>query len=112
MPNVRLAAVVLTTGVLAMVGIAGALECGGRLVSIGNSPWEVQAICGAPAEIDDSVEIILKPAYDPSGHVAGHWPIAVPKSVWTYNFGPSRLIYVLTFLEGKLAKMETGGYGY
>jgi hypothetical protein len=60
--------------------------------------------------MDDSVEVILKPAYDPDGHVAAHLPIAVPKSAWTYTFGPTRLIYVLTFLEGKLVKMETGGY--
>jgi hypothetical protein len=38
--------------------------------------------------------------------------VAVPKSVWTYNFGPSRLIYRLTFREGKLTHIETGGYGH
>jgi hypothetical protein len=44
--------------------------------------------------------------------VVDHLPVAVPKSVWTYNFGPSRLIYRLTFREGKLAHIETGGYGH
>jgi hypothetical protein len=112
MPNVRMAVVVLTAVVFGIAGLALALQCEGRLVSIGQSPWEVHAICGAPTQVDDSVEVLLKPAYDLNGHVAGHFPIAVPKSVWTYNFGPTRLIYMLTFREGKLVTIETGGYGH
>jgi Protein of unknown function (DUF2845) len=45
-----------------------------------------------------------------SAGLAGHLPIAIPKSVWLYNFGPTRLIYVLTFLEGTLVKIGTEGY--
>jgi Protein of unknown function (DUF2845) len=112
MPNVCMAMVALTVMVLGTTGVARALQCEGRLVSLGSSPWEVHTICGAPAQTEDSVEVVLKPAYDTHGHVAGHFPIAVPKHVWTYNFGPSRLIYMLTFLEGKLVKIETGGYGH
>ena len=81
-------------------------------VSEGQAPWEVQAICGEPAQVQDTVEIILQPVYDPFGRVVDHLPVAVPKSVWTYNFGSSRLIYFLTFRDGKLAHIETGGYGH
>jgi hypothetical protein len=88
------------------------LDCEGRLVSEGQTLSEVYAICGAPAQVDDSVDIILQPAYDPFRRVVDHLPVAVPKSVWTYNSGPSRLIYRLTFREGKLAHIETGGYGH
>ena len=112
MVHVRVAMVVLTAVVLGAAGVARALECEGRLVSMGHSPWEVHTICGAPAQIGDSIEVVLKPAYDPNGQVAGHIPVEVPKSVWTYNFGSTRLIYVLTFLEDKLVKIETGGYGH
>ena len=112
MSNVRLAVLVLSAMVLGTAGLAPALQCEGRLVSTGQSPWEVQVICGAPAQIEDSVEVILKPAYDLYGRVAGHVPVAVPKSVWIYNFGPTRLIYVLTFREGKLVNIETEGYGH
>jgi hypothetical protein len=72
----------------------------------------VQAICGEPAQVSDTVEIVLKPVYDPQGRVAGHLPVGVPKQVWTYNFGPSRLVYRLTFRDGKLVHIETGGYGH
>jgi Protein of unknown function (DUF2845) len=110
--TVRVAAVGLTALLMGALGLAWALDCGGRLVSEGQAPWEVQAICGEPTQVYDTVEIILQPVYDPFGHVVDHLPVAVPKSVWTYNFGPSRLIYLLTFREGKLVHIETGGYGH
>jgi len=111
MSKVRMAVVVLTAVVLGAAGIVYALDCEGRLVSMGASPWDVQSICGDPAQVNDSVEIVLKPVYNPQGRVAGHVPVEVPKQVWTYNFGSSRLMYLLTFLEGTLVKIETGGYG-
>jgi hypothetical protein len=42
------------------------------------------------------------------------FPPAGPKSVWTYNFGPNRLVYHLTFREGnwctsRLAGMDMSG---
>jgi hypothetical protein len=110
--RVRLVGVVLTAVVLGLAGIVGALECEGRIVSMGASPLDVQAICGDPAQVNDTIEIVLKPVYDPQGRAAGHLPVGVPKQVWTYNFGSSRLMYILTFLEGTLVKIDTGGYGH
>jgi hypothetical protein len=101
MSRVWIAVVVLTAVMLGTAGIVHALECQGRLVSMGASPWDVQAICGDPEQVNDTVEIVLKPVYDPQGRVAGHLPVGVPKQVWTYNFGSSRLMYMLTFLEGR-----------
>ena len=112
MSRVRFAVVVLTAVVLGAAGIVDALDCDGRLVSLGASPWDVQTICGDPAQVSDTIELVLKPVYDAQGRVAGHLPVGVPKQVWTYNFGSSRLMYILTFLEGALVKIDTGGYGY
>jgi hypothetical protein len=109
---VKGAVVLLITGLFGVMGLAWALDCSGRLISLGHMPWEVQAICGDPAQIEDSFEVILKPVHDRAGHATDHIPIAVPKSVWIYNFGPTRFIYLLTFREGKLVKIETGGYGH
>jgi hypothetical protein len=44
--------------------------------------------------------------------VAGHLPVGGPKQVWAYNFGSSRLMYILTLLEGVLVKIDPGGYGH
>jgi hypothetical protein len=41
MSGVRVAVVVLTAVVLGAAGIVHALDCEGRLVSIGASPWDV-----------------------------------------------------------------------
>ncbi len=112
MSRVRMAVAVLTAAVLGTVGTIHALDCEGRLVSMGASPWDVQAICGDPMRVSNTIEIVLKPVYDPQGRVAGHLPVGVPKEVWTYNFGSSRLVYILTFLEGALVKIDTGGYGH
>jgi hypothetical protein len=112
MSRVQRAVVVLTTVVLGAAGIGHALDCNGRVVSMGASPWDVQTICGDPAQVNDTIEIILKPVYGPHGRAEGHLPVGVPKQVWTYNFGSSRLMYILTFLEGALVKIDTGGYGH
>jgi hypothetical protein len=92
-------------------GIVRALEGEGRLISVSTSPWEVQALGGASAQMGNLIEVILKPVYEPHGHVAGHAPLAVPAQVWTSNFGPTRLLHVRTFLEGKLMKIEPGDDG-
>ena len=112
MSSVRLPVVVLTAVVLGWAGIGHALDCDGRVVSLGATPWDVQTMCGDPAQVNDTIELVLKPVYDPRGSVAGHLPVGVPKQVWTYNFGSSRLMYILTFLEGALVKIDTGGYGH
>jgi Protein of unknown function (DUF2845) len=112
MSRVRIAVVVCAAGVLGVAGIVHALDCERRLVVEGANPWDVQTICGDPVQVSDTVEIVLKPVYNPQGHVAGHVPVGVPKQVWTYNFGSSRLMYILTFLEGALVKIDTRGYGH
>jgi hypothetical protein len=112
MSSVQIATVVLTAVMVGAAGIGHALDCEGRLVSMGASPWDVQSICGDPAQVSDTIEIVLKPVYDPQGRVAGHLAVGVPKHVWTYNFGSSRLMYILTFLDGALVKIDTGGYGH
>ena len=71
--------------------------------------WEVQAICGEPTQVHDTVDVILQLVYDPFGRVVDHLPVAVPKRMWTDHVGPSRLVSVLTFRERKLAHLETGG---
>jgi hypothetical protein len=112
MSKVQVTVVVLTAVVLGTAGIVSALDCQGRLVTLGASPWDVQGICGDPEQVNDTIEIVLKPVYHPQGRVAGHLPVGVPKQVWTYNFGSSRLMYILTFVEGALVKIDTGGYGH
>jgi hypothetical protein len=47
MSNGWVAVVMLTTVVFGAMGLAWALDCEGRLVSLGPTPWDVDAIWGS-----------------------------------------------------------------
>jgi hypothetical protein len=38
--------------------------------------------------------------------------IQVPLDEWTYDFGPDRLVQYLTFEQGLLVRISSGGYGH
>lgn len=80
---------------------------GGKLLSTGDTAAEALIKCGMPAFteqwIDESIE---RGVYGRAG-----------KSIdtveeWTYNFGPHDLIYILRLRNGRVTRIETGGYGY
>ena len=50
-------------------------------------------------------------AADPSGLVYGEGATAIIET-WTYNFGPRAFLRRLKFVDGRLVKIVTGGYGY
>jgi hypothetical protein len=88
-----------------------AQDCHGRLIVIGASPWEVKERCGEPTAIEDVVKYIPQRILDPTSNAPGYILVPVQQSIWTYNFGSSRLLYYLTFQEGKLIDIKTGDYG-
>jgi hypothetical protein len=96
----------------ATVGSALALDCHGRLVVIGASPWEVKERCGEPSAIDDVMKHLPQRAYDPTSQATVYILVPVRQSIWTYNFGSTRFLYYLTFQEGKLIDITTGEYGH
>lgn len=77
------------------------LNCGGQLVSEGDRAYDVRQRCGEP-DARDVISTRLG---------AGHGEIP-HEEVWHYNFGPSRLVRVLVFREGRLEQIETGGRGF
>jgi len=101
----------LITLVLGIATTAFALQCHGRIASPGDSKWEVVEACGEPAHIEESIEVIPHLAYDAFRATFVQIPVYMNKSIWAYNFGPTRLIYFLTFRNNRLVKIETGGYG-
>jgi hypothetical protein len=96
----------------ATVGSALALDCQGRLVVIGASPWEVKERCGEPTAIEDVMKHLPQRAYDPTSHTTVYILVPVQQSIWTYNFGSTRFLYYLTFQDGKLIEITTGDYGH
>jgi hypothetical protein len=106
-------------------GQAMAFRCGAELVTIGDTRDEVRDICGEPQSVEAWTEerlgsYPLEP-YIPYGYGRDHryvnpYPYQPSKIVrveeWVYNLGSSRLIRFLRFENGRLKKIETGGYGY
>ncbi len=93
---------------------AFALRCGSHAVSEGDRKVEVLARCGEPAWVDQRLEEssvrVFRDTFE--GGLAGEERVTRVIEEWAYNFGPSRLLYFLTFADGKLVKVETAGYGY
>lgn len=93
---------------------AEALRCQSRLVSSGDSPFEVVKKCGPPTVQqyrDEEIEI-LEPIFIDGRKVLVSRRITIPVEVWTYNFGPHELIYELIFRDDRVVKIRTRGYGY
>jgi hypothetical protein len=97
------------------------LSCQDRIVSLGNSAYEVQALCGPPDAIQQRVEsrTVQRPVSVPCGRrglercvvlVADSVDVTVEE--WTYDFGHMRFLQFLTFEQGKLIAIHAGNYGH
>jgi hypothetical protein len=80
---------------------ADTMRCDGSVIRDGDRSFDVLRLCGEPSFRDEWDEYL---AYHhlPSAHV----------EEWYYNFGPSRLLHVLHFRNGRLTRIDTDGHGY
>lgn len=82
-------------------------DCGdGDNLAIGDSKLEVFRKCGAPARVGRGQEGETE-LTDPDTVVRR----ILDSDYWTYDFGPSRFVRMLTFGNGRLKIIERGGYG-
>ena len=105
---------------LAMVGApvaaeAASLRCGRALVADGALQTEVIAKCGEPAAknfrtVTDSAGSVT-PDRARGGVTTERRSVTREYEDWTYNFGPRRLIQVVTFENGRLIDVQSAGYG-
>jgi Protein of unknown function (DUF2845) len=54
------ALIVVAVVIAGAVTITSAQPCHGRIISIGDSKWEVQAACGEPSSIEETIEVVPK----------------------------------------------------
>jgi hypothetical protein len=101
------------------------LRCGNKLVATGDSRDVVHHKCGAPSDIVHSVLARRYSEYrvgrfgrvgrvervGRDGYLAEQI-VETPLELWTYNFGPHRLMTRMRFVDGVLIGIETLGYGY
>lgn len=80
---------------------ADGLRCEGGVVGTEDRSFDVLRRCGEPS-FRDGWDEYLAYHHLPSAHV----------EEWYYNFGPSRLLHVLRFRNGRLVRIDTDGYGF
>lgn len=84
---------------------AQSVVCKGKIINEGVTKAEVAAACGAPTELSQDAH---NPAIGKS---------AAPDSdegteVWTYNFGPQKLMQRIWFEDGRVKLVESLGPGH
>jgi hypothetical protein len=67
------------------------VRCDQESIITGDTEYQVKTTCGEPDTI------LIK---------------GLARKVWIYNFGPTRFIYYLTFVNGRLTRIQTGEYGH
>jgi hypothetical protein len=92
---------------------ADAMRCGSRIISDGDTRAEVRQRCGEPSDIQTRA-ILRRPSYDVNGRTVyyGDGLVEIPVEVWTYNFGPYKLMRRIRFVDGVVEEIETLGHGY
>ena len=96
---------------LALSGPAAAdsMRCGTKLMTDGDPSDKVLAYCGEPASIERR-EILRGYGYHRGLTVHSAYEVSV--EMWTYNFGPHKLMYRLRFEDGLLVDVDTLSHGY
>jgi hypothetical protein len=67
-------------------------RCDGQTVSVGDRSYTVMDACGVPQKI----------------RISGGGAV----EDWVYNFGPNKFIYYVTFVNGRLERIQAGEYGF
>jgi hypothetical protein len=105
---------------LPLAALAESLQCGEKWITNGTNQAEVVARCGPPMQIErekiyDETGAALAPARTPLGvlpPIGGRSSTETPVEVWTYNFGPTRLMQRIRFENGVVVKIESLDYGF
>jgi hypothetical protein len=100
---------------LAVAATASAdnMRCGSKLLGNGDPRAKVRQFCGEPTDIQTR-SILRRPIFNFGGRILsyGDGYVEVPVEIWTYNFGPYKLMRQVRFVDGLVEQIETLGYGY
>jgi hypothetical protein len=101
---------------LPLAAVAQSLQCGDKLITNGTSSEEVAARCGQPTQIEHQTNYgeaaTVAPPVGVLPPVGARTGTETSVEVWTYNFGPSRLMQRIRFANGVIVKIESLGYGF
>jgi len=92
---------------------ADAMRCGSKLIREGDVRSLVRDFCGEPSDIQTR-SILRRPTFNFNGRKTffGDGLVEIPVEIWTFNFGPSKLMREVKFVDGRVEAINTLGYGY
>lgn len=91
------------------VGIAVS-RCESSALREGDTKLDLLSKCGEPASAD-LVTVEETSSVRQGGRLL-YGSRTVDVEVWTYNFGPNRLVSLVRLEDGKVVRVESAGYGY
>jgi len=86
---------------------AATLDCSGGIISVGDSRVDLLMKCGDPDAKDSHDEEQIDRFANGSIH-----KIYVTIEEWTYNYGPTQFMRIVSLKNGKVAFIRAGNYGY
>ncbi|HEY6881703.1 MAG TPA: DUF2845 domain-containing protein [Polyangiales bacterium] len=118
----RLVSGLMVSGLMAWSAstYADGMRCGTKLVSDGDSMYEVRNACGNPDQAVQRTELrtvsrwVDGPCIYPGQVRCGSYvqtTIEVQVDEWLYDFGTHEFIRNLVFESGRLIRVTTGSYG-
>jgi hypothetical protein len=94
--------------VIPQLGSAQSVVCAGKIINEGVTKAAVAAACGTPTQVGNSSDT-AEPAI---GEVTPPSSDDGEIEVWTYNFGPTKLMQRIWFEDGRVKRVESLGYGH
>jgi len=98
---------------LVISSTAYGMRCKGQLVHIGDTRGEVMSKCGSPNPYRSGAHAEGSGRYMWTKRgIRQHYAEYYVIERWTYNYGPRKFSYTLTFDNGELTDIKQQGYGY
>jgi hypothetical protein len=103
----RMALACITLFLLPFLAQADSMRCGSRIVKDGDTIEKVLAVCGEPTT-EERTWIQRAPQYE----LGDQWysfpgTEDVPVDLWTYDFGPNKLVRRVRFVAGRVQSVVT-----
>jgi len=97
---------------------ADSMRCNDRIVSNGDSRYDVRSKCGEPDDATQRIEYRTASGrcWEEGDRIrcerTSERIVEVVIDEWVYDFGRNRFVEYVTFVQGRLVSVRTGKYGY
>ncbi len=95
------------------LALGQSLRCSNRVISTGSTQAEVANFCGDPAQVEHKTIYNTVAGGAPSFlNGVAQTSAEIQVDIWTYNFGPNKLMQRIRFEDGVVVHIESLNYGF